>query len=73
MDAALADITGVVGVAGAFVCRSNGDILAGRIDGTDATVLASVGRTIGRTLDGLRTARKRKVAGMSASREPHAA
>jgi predicted regulator of Ras-like GTPase activity (Roadblock/LC7/MglB family) len=62
MDAALADIANVAGVAGVFLCRSNGQVLAGSLKGVDHELLGSIGRTFGRTLEGLRIARKKKVA-----------
>jgi predicted regulator of Ras-like GTPase activity (Roadblock/LC7/MglB family) len=61
MDDALDEIVKVSGVAGAFLCRSNGEVLASTLNGVDRGLLESVGRTFGRTLDGLRTARKKKV------------
>lgn len=61
MDAALADIASVAGVSGVFLCRSNGQVLAGSLQGVDRELLGSVGRTFGRTLEGLRIARKKKV------------
>lgn len=62
MEKLLQDISGVVGVTGAIVCDPQGEILASTLPGAfDPGMLGSVSTTFGRTLEALRTARRRKV------------
>ncbi len=62
MQELLGEIDGVVGVRGSFVCNPEGEILATTLKReVDPGTITALGRTLNRTLEGLRLARRRKV------------
>lgn len=62
MQELLREIESVVGVRGAFLCSPEGEILASTLEGeADPGTITAVGRTLNRTIEGLRLARRRKV------------
>lgn len=62
MQELLREIESVVGVRGAFLCSPEGEILASTLKGeADPGKITAVARTINRTFEGLRLARRRKV------------
>jgi predicted regulator of Ras-like GTPase activity (Roadblock/LC7/MglB family) len=61
MEEILKSINDVVGVMGCFVCDNEGQVLACAIPGLfDDAILASIGRIMAQTLEGLSMARRRK-------------
>ncbi len=62
MEDILKEINAVMGVTGSFVCNEEGQVLASALHGIfDEAMLWVVGRTTVQTVDGLQTARRRKV------------
>ncbi len=62
MQELLREIESVVGVRGAFLCNPEGEILASTLKGeADASTITAIARTLNRTFEGLRLARRRKV------------
>ncbi len=62
MQELLREIESVVGVRGAFLCSPEGEILASTLKGeAEPGTISAVAKTLNRTLEGLRLARRRKV------------
>ncbi len=62
MDDILRDIHEVVGVTGCFVADSTGQVVKSTLPGVfDSASLSVVSKTLSKTIDGLRMARRRKV------------
>ena len=62
MKELLQELNGVIGVQGSFLCGTDGQVLASEMPSTFAPdQLETVGRVFQRTLEGLRTTRRRRV------------